>query len=163
MRLELRHGSDAWAVAEIRALRDPLYASDGVALSREDRAADRLFRHIACRQSGRLIGCLRCSLVGSCGVMLVGGWAARSMPAGVRVLLGAYALAARDGAWCVAGHATPRHDSASILERMGGRRLHECETEYGPMVVLVFDPRNPPARHADGIRRAAQELFGGAS
>ena len=89
----------------------------------------------------------------------LGGWAIseerRLSSDAIRMILSVYALAELTGSALAVTTATRRHDSASILRRMGGRLLNvdgrEVPPYYDPkygceMELLVFDSRSPRPR-----------------
>ncbi len=101
----------------------------------------------------------------------VGGWAldgsARCTSEAVRIALSAYALSRNLGGCVGLTTATVRHDSATILQKIGGRPLrfdgsplpsyydarYECE-----MTILRFDSSEPNPRYEPWIEVLREEL-----
>lgn len=97
----------------------------------------------------------------------VGAWAlrpeVRCSTAAVNIALMTFVLAEQLGGGLGITTATTRHHSASILRRMGGRRLAELPAYYDPkygcvIEILQFSSANLDGQFAERVRRLRTEI-----
>lgn len=130
-------------VEAVQRFRGAIYLADeaipGLTDGRHIEAADARSFHIALLQDGAIRACIRYQQIGK-GRARIGGWAvdrdARYSRAGIRVVLETVKLAEKLGDHYGTATATIRHNSAGILQRMGGKSLmryfdpaYRCEIE----------------------------------
>ena len=149
-------------VEAVQRFRGRIYYADGAVPELTDgrhlECADERAYHVVLFRAGEIVACLRYwrEQRGERMEVRIGGWAVapelRGTRAGVRLALEAVRLARHFGDRRGIATATVRHNSAGILERLGGRVLarywdsdYGCEMERLEFSLEVMERRLPKA------------------